>query len=120
MGFLYLGFDEQFQTHEFLGLNLAYVIYHDLEKDLHEYIIVGYAIIAVIILIVKFKFFSQNRIALFVIMTGILVHGLAAILDFLWAKPDIMMRYLGPFAFLAHRVEFFEVVASCSTFDEVL
>jgi len=120
-GFIYLELDEIFKIHEFFGLNLANLLYPNLKgteilsKDFNGEIIFAYAVIAIVLFLMKLKFFLGNRIASCFLFIGLLFHAFAAALDFIHEKGALfasLESLLGPFGFTLHYDEFYEVIAA--------
>lgn len=123
VGFLYLGFDEMLLFHEFMGLNFAHLFYNNypldniLDKDFNGLIILVYAVLALIVLAVRFSFFKKNRMALLLLTIGLMFQGAAAIIDYLWSNLHVLQNLLGPLELLVFRDEFFEMNASALYFS---
>lgn len=123
IGFLYLGLDELFLFHEFMGLNLAHLYYNTnsldniLDKDFNGLIIVLYAVLALVVFVVRFSFFKEDRLALLFLGIGFLFQGSAAIIDYLWNNLLVLQNLFGPLKFLVFRDEFFEMTASAMYFS---
>ena len=109
--------------HEFMGLNLAHLFYNNypldyiLDKDFNGLIILIYAVLALIVLVVRFPFFKKNRLALLLLIIGLMFQGVAAIIDYLWSSLHVLQNLLGPLELLVFRDEFFEMNASAFYFS---
>lgn len=117
-GFIYLGFDELFMFHEFIGLNLAQLLHPEargldiLRYDLNGHIIVLYALAGLGIMLWHRRFFLANRLGFALLAAGLALQGLAAVVDLFWNRLGPLQRLLGPLGFLVFRDEFFEMTAA--------
>ena len=121
VGFVYLGLDEVFKIHEFLGLNLAHLSYPNLagmdilNRDFNGEIIVAYAVVALVFSLMNLKFILADRTAFCFFFIGLLFHTSAAAIDFIHERGPLFLsikRILGPFGFFLNYDEFYEVVAA--------
>lgn len=106
------------QLHEFMGLNLAYLLHRGVPLDdlvmydFNGHIIVAYAVLGLVVLVVKRRYFLTDHMAFTVMVVGIACQGIAAVFDYLWASPSTLRSIFGPFTALFSHDEFFELTAA--------